>query len=109
MNLVKNLKNLFKKESKTADVKSLNELEEDFNKKRFEYRSTLNIWYTVAVALTSIGIFFYMFNFLLGQSSPQDMATTIRSKLISKEFLNNEFASAISLSASFALIIPMIY
>jgi hypothetical protein len=107
MNLINHLKNLFKK--KTPMAKSLKELEEDFNKKRFEYRSTLNIWYTVAVALISIGIFFYVFNFFLDQSSSQDIVATISSKLLSKEFLNNEFASAISLSASFALVIPILY
>ena len=119
MNLFKNLKNLFNKGRKSelntnptaepTDEKKLVELEKDFNKKRYEYRSSRNLWYTVAVALTSIGIFIYTFNFLLGQSPSQDIVTTIKSKLLSKQFLNNEFASAISLSAAFALITPILY
>jgi hypothetical protein len=123
MNLIKNLKNLFKKRETSeintnvtinsttdaTDEQKLVKLKEDFNKKRFEYRSTRNIWYTVAVALTSIGIFIYMINFILGQSSSHDIVTTLRSSLVSKEFINTEFASAISISASFALIIPIMY
>jgi len=91
------------------DAEKLVKLKEDFNKKRLEYRSSRNIWYTVAVSLTSIGIFISGFYFILGQSSSHDVVTTIRSNLLSKEFINTELASAISISASFALIIPIIY
>jgi hypothetical protein len=67
------------------------------------------LWYSIAVALASIGLFIGILLITLGPFFSTDSVTTIASKLSSKSFLNNEFASAISLSASFALILPIIY
>jgi hypothetical protein len=91
-----------------TDYNVLIDLENKFNNKRKEYPPRFKTRQSIAIVATGFGIFTFSFIFIIGLSSLETL-TNVASSLTSKEFLNNEFASSISLSVSLALIPIIIY
>lgn len=89
--------------------KELEDREKDFSNKRDQYKFSMNIWISMAVGGISVLIFIIAFFSLLGLSYPPEGIQTFYKQLASKDFINNQFASILSLSLSLAMVLPIAY